>query len=404
MAKRNYISEDFADKLERARRKTQRLPQPHRQVPSPVAPPIVSSLFRVYNNASQTIPEFAPMQVEAFGEYTGFTGTHDAYSVGQATSTGTQYLVNSGSEIPAGYFGAGTLTNEPEKVLFDTGASPSLGDRCAPSPGTWYMTTDSQGEYIALGDSGDDDDTVIVIRRQTKPDSLIIGVTLGSTAAITATVTSRPPSWDTVPGETAGIVSITNPSSIALSTDSLSLHAAYCERNSSSQWELLGSGGGGGSETIAYGSMLINGTTYYATGSTYTKFSIRVKPVTEYGLTASTANNDFTIITEGDYYISWHVDSVSLANLSATDCLVDIAPFRNSSGIGNNGAHVQLTVENIAEEGEAQMEHETPAAANTMAHLRSSDVIDLRWRTNGSEIAFDGAQLSLQLMRATTST
>lgn len=395
MATRNYISTDFATKLERARRKTQRLPQPHRSIP-PLAPaPIVSSLFRVYNNGDETIPEFGVMQVEELSEQYGeFSGqTEDAYAVTKPTSDGTLYMVNAGGDILAGHFGAGMLANEPTKILIDPSASAEFADTYGPTNSEWYVSTTPVGTLFYLGEN--DGETGIFEQAARPLTSLVIGVSVVSSTATTATITSRPPGWSEVPGEAAGLVTVTNPSSIALSTNGGNLHAAYCERNSSNQWELLGSIGAT-SDTIAYGNMYAASLTESSTD--ITKIPLDSSLITAYGLTQSVVTSDFTIITEGDYLIS-HNSVLSLDSVGDTTHEVVISVCKNSSLAGNN-LRTQTTMSISSGYIRTQ-----PASATGILHLKSSDVIDIRYQqASGGSFQFRYTSMAVNLIRATTST
>ena len=177
MAKRNYISTDFAAKLERARRKTQRTPQAHRPVPPPHSAPQDTSLFRVYNNGSETIPEFGVMQVEELSEQYGqFSGeTKDAYSVIQPDGEGSLFLINAGGEIEAGHFGSGMFATEPCKVLIDPdAATPTFFDAFGPVSGEWHLGESGTGfVWIGLSDEEDDGtETAIFMLRATVDDAV----------------------------------------------------------------------------------------------------------------------------------------------------------------------------------------------------------------------------------------
>lgn len=250
MADRNYVTSDFASRLERARRKIDRRPQPRLlpNVPRPPVPPIVSSLFRVYNNASETIPQFAVMQVEDLSERTGFAGNQeDAYAVKQYDGTGELLLINAGQEIQQRRFGSGIFPSEPTKILIDPSASPSFGDQYGPVVGAWYLGPSSVGGAWQLADGtdadyeylGQSDGETATFRQRQQHDSLVIGVTIASDAATTATVDSRPVGMARVPKETGGEVPFENPSSITIPEDGLKGHLVYVTRSGTKQWELI---------------------------------------------------------------------------------------------------------------------------------------------------------------------
>lgn len=399
MAK-NYISDDFASKLERARRKTVRAPQQHRlpSVPFPAPPPQASSLFRVYNAAGETIPEFAVMQVASLTERTGFGGdSREAYSVEKPDGEGTLFLVNAGGEILEGHFGAGMLANEPTKVLIDPSASAEFADTYGPTIDQWYVTTTPVGTLFYLGEN--DGETGIFEQAARPLTSLVIGVTLGSTAAVVATVHSRPPGWSRVPGESAGLVSITNPSSIALSTDNLSFHATYNTRNDTDQWELVGGAGGSGAPEQGYG-CLSNGSTTVAGSSfaTYNPVPFRIQNVASFGaVSATTDSQNFGVDADGDYQVMWSAGGLRMDSVGTTGFYNYFSVFKNSSALTPDAFDVQLTV---------SQDHEHVAASGGITHLVAGDVLDLRVLVGSTVTALfiTTAHMSVNLIRTTTTT
>lgn len=167
MAKKFFVSEDFANRVGRTVRRVERAPQPRKlsSVPPPPAPPIVTDLFRVYNNSGETIPQYAVMQVEDLTERTGFSGTaEDAYSVTKPDGTGgVLFLINAGDEIEQGRFGAGLFLAQPNKVLIDdAGADPEFQDSYGPVEDQWHLKAGGIG-FRWLGQMDEDAGTATFI-------------------------------------------------------------------------------------------------------------------------------------------------------------------------------------------------------------------------------------------------
>lgn len=187
MASRNYISDDFAAKVERARRMVQRAPQPHRlPPPPPPTAPIVSGMFRVYNAGTETIPESGVMQVEELSEQTGYAGgasdVHDAYSVvkpgkggDNRNEMGTMYLINAGGEIKERHWGAGIFLVEPNKVLIDPDADPEFLDSFGPVEDEWHLGPTGVG-YLWLGLTEEDEEegtATAIFKEGLPPDGVL---------------------------------------------------------------------------------------------------------------------------------------------------------------------------------------------------------------------------------------
>lgn len=170
MADRNYVSSDFAAKLERARKRTQRMPQQRRAMPYLPPPPTVSSVFRVLNGGDETIPQYAVMQVENLAEQSGFEGAREAYRVVKPDGDGTLFLINAGGEIEARHFGGGIFADEPCKVLIDEEADPEFLDTFGPVEDEWHLSSEGSG-FAFLGLPDEEEGTAIF--REGTPDGVL---------------------------------------------------------------------------------------------------------------------------------------------------------------------------------------------------------------------------------------